>query len=91
MWHSAKYLGTNDKDTNTLVFTLAKAIEKAREILMQHFVGCTIREAHGGWIDNGTEYQAYTLVIYLSETTLEAVHDAADELIDVFHQNSALI
>ena len=58
---------------------------------MQHFGVYTIREAHGGWIDNGTEYQAYTLVIYLGDTTLEAVHDAADKLIDVFHQNSALI
>ena len=39
----------------------------------------------------GTEYQEYTLVIYLSDTTLEAVHTAADELIATFNQSSVLI
>ena len=50
-----------------------------------------IQEAHGGWIDGDTEYQEYTLVIYLSDTTEDAVHSAADELIEVFHQSSVLI
>ena len=85
------YLGTNDKDTNKPVFTQAEAMEKAREILIAHFGGYTIQEAHGGWIDDGTEYQEYTLVIYLSDTTEEAVHEAADELIATFNQSSVLI
>ena len=85
------YLGTNDKDTNKPVFTQAEAMEKAREILIDHFGGYTIQEAHGGWIDGDTEYQEYTLVIYLSDTTEDAVHSAADELIEVFHQSSVLI
>lgn len=85
------YLGTNDKETNKPVFTQQEAMEKAREILISHFGGYTIQEAHGGWIDNGTEYQEYTLVIYLSDTTDEAVYGAADELIDTFHQSSVLI
>ena len=78
------YLGTNDKDTNKPVFTQAEAMEKAKEILISHFGGYTIQEAHGGWIDDdGTEYQEYTLVIYLSDTTLDAVHAAADELVGI--------
>lgn len=85
------YLGTNDKDTNKPVFTQAEAMERARQILIDHFGGYTIQEAHGGWIDDGTEYQEYTLVIYLSDTTPDAVHAAADELIDVFRQRSVLI
>ena len=86
------YLGTNDKDTNLPVFTQSEAMEKAREILIQRFGGYTIQEAHGGWIgDDGTEYQEYTLVIYLSDTTEDQVHAAADELIQVFHQSSVLI
>ena len=85
------YLGTNDKETNKPVFTQQEAMEKAREILISHFGGYTIQEAHGGWVDNGTEYQEYTLVIYLSDTTDEAVYGAADELIDTFHQSSVLI
>jgi hypothetical protein len=85
------YLGTNDKDTNTPVFTQAEAMEKAREILLRNFGGYTIQEAHGGWIDDGKEYQEYTLVIYLSDTTLEKVHAAADELVSVFRQSSVLI
>ena len=85
------YLGTNDKDTNLPVFTPEEAMTKAQEILIRHFGGYTIQEAHGGWIDNGTIYQEYTLVIYLSDTTPEAVHAAADELIEVFHQSSVMI
>ena len=86
------YLGTNDMDTNKPVFTQTEAMEKAREILIRLFGGYTIQEAHGGWIgDDGMEYQEYTLVIYLSDTTEEQVHLAADELIRVFHQSSVLI
>ena len=85
------YLGTNDKDTVTPVFTEAEALEQLKAILIRRFGGYTIQEAHGGWIDDGKEYQEYTLVIYLSDTTLEEVHAAADEMIEVFHQSSVLI
>ena len=86
------YLGTNDKDTNKPVFTQAEAMEQARSVLIRLFGGYTIQEAHGGWIgDDGTEYQEYTLVIYLSDTTEDQVHAAADELISLFHQSSVLI
>ena len=85
------YLGTNDKDTNKPVFTQAEALEQAKEILVKHFGGYTIQEAQGGWLDNGELYQEYTLVIYLSDTTEEAIHQAADELIETFRQSSILI
>ena len=85
------YLGTNDKDTNKPVFTQSEAMEQAKDILIRHFGGYTIQEAHGGWVDEGKLYQEYTLVIYLSDTTPEAVHAAADELVEVFHQSSVLI
>ena len=85
------YLGTNDKDTNAPVFTQEEALAHAKDILIRHFGGYTIQEAHGGWIDNDTRYQEYTLVIFLSNTNLEAVHAAADEMIDVFRQSSVLI
>ena len=86
------YLGTNDKDTDKPVFTQAEAKEKAKEILIRHFGGYTLQEADGGWVgDDGTVYQEYTLVIYLSDTTEDAVHAAADELIQAFNQSSVLI
>ena len=85
------YLGTNDKDTNKPVFTQAEAVEKAKDILIRHFGGYTIQEAHGGWIDDGKVYQEYTIVIYLSDTTPEKVHAAADELVETFRQSSVLI
>ena len=85
------YLGTNDKDTNEPVFEPDEAKAQAESILIDHFGGYTIQEANGGWIDEGTVYQEYTLVIYLSDTTLEQVHAAADELIRVFNQSSVLI
>ena len=85
------YLGTNDKDSNQPVFNAEDAKAKAEEILLEHFGGYTIQEANGGWVDSGTVYQEYTLVIYLSDTTLEAVHAAADDMIQAFHQSSVLI
>ena len=85
------YLGTNDKDTNKPVFTQAEAVEKAKDILIRHFGGYTIQEAHGGWIDDGKVYQEYMIVIYLSDTTPEKVHAAADELVETFRQSSVLI
>lgn len=85
------YLGTNDKDSNQPVFTPEEAKKKAEEILIDHFGGYTIQEASGGWKDGDTEYQEYTLVIYLSDTNPEQVHSAADEMIEEFHQSSVLI
>ena len=85
------YLGTNAKGNNKPVFTQAEAKEQLKAILLKHFGGYTIQEADGGWVDGDTAYQEYTLVIYLSDTTEEKVHAAADELIQVFDQSSVLI
>ena len=85
------YLGTNDKDTNEPAFTPDEAQEKAKEILLEHFEGFTIQEAHGGWVDGDTVYNEYMLVIYLSDTDLETVHEAAEDMIREFNQSSVLI
>ncbi len=85
------YLGTNDKDTNNPVFSPEESMEKAKEILIKNFGGYTIQEASGGWIDGDQVYQEYTLVIYLSDTNIEQVHKACDELIKEFNQSSVLI
>ena len=85
------YLGTNDKDTNEPVCDPEEAKERAEEILIDHFGGYTIQEANGGWEDGGIRYQEYTLVIYLSDTTSDEVHAAADDLINAFRQSSVLI
>ncbi len=86
------YLGTNDKDTNKPVFSPAEAKKKLKEILIKNFGGYTIQEAEGGWVDDdGTEFEEYTLVIYLSDTTREKVHEVSDKLISLFHQSSILI
>ncbi len=85
------YVGTNDKDTNQPVCTPDEAMETAKEILIDRFGGYTIQEAHGGWIDGDTEYQEYTLVIHLSDTTPDDVHKTCDVFIDRFNQSSILI
>ena len=86
------YLGTNDKDTNKPVYSREESKEHAKAILMKDFGGYTIQEAEGGWRgDDGTEYQEYTLVIYLSDTDIDTVHATAKKLIDEFHQSSVLI
>ena len=86
------FLGTNDKDSNQPVFDKETSIEKAKEILTDHFGGYTIQDANGGWVgDDGTLYQEYTLVIYLSDTDIDAVHSACDDLVKTFNQSAILI
>ena len=85
------YVGTNDKDTDEPVCSLEEAKVRAAEILVDHFGGYTIQEANGGWQDGDTIYQEDSLVIYLSDTTLDKVHAAADDLIQAFNQSSILI
>ena len=77
--------------TQTNRFPPEEAKSRAEEILLDSFGGYTIQEANGGWIDEGLVYREYTLVIYLSDTTLEQVHEAADILIREFNQSSVLI
>ena len=86
------YLGTNDKDTDEPVYTPEESKRILKEILLRHMGEYTIQEAEGGWVsENGTEYQEYTLVILLSDTTLDKVHALCDELIDKFDQDAVLI
>jgi hypothetical protein len=85
------YLGTNDKDSNQPVFPPETAEKELEKILIQHFGGYTISDARGGWVDGDTTYQEYTLVIYLSDTDMDAVHAACRDMINTFHQSSVLI
>ena len=86
------YLGTTDKDTGKPVCTQVDALQKVQELLMARFRGYTVQEAHGGWVgEDDTKYQEYTLVIYLSATTEDAVYAAADELMAAFNQKTVLI
>ena len=85
------YLGTNDKDTNLPKFDEEKAKEEAEKILINHFSGYTIQTANGGWKENDIIYNEFTLVIYLSDTNIDKVHKACDDLIAKFNQSSILI
>lgn len=86
------YLGTNDKDTNTPKFSEEEAKAKLDTILTKYFEGFTIQEATGGWTnEDGSVSHEYTLVIYLSDTTLDKVHAASDELLEEYNQSTVLI
>ena len=85
------FLGTNDQDTNEPVFSQDEAKARLEDILLKHFGGYTILEANGGWADDGTIYREYTLVIYLTDTTMDKVRIAADEMLGIFNQKSVLI
>ena len=86
------YCGTNDKDTNEPVGSREECMETAKKILIDRFGGYTIQEAEGGWVgDDGKVFQEFTMVIFLSDTTKDQVHAAADELIQAFRQSRILI
>ncbi len=86
------FLGTNDKDTNEPYGTAEEVKSKVDEVLTKYFEGFTIQEANGGWVNNdGSVAHEYTVVILLSDTTLDLVHQASDDLIKEFNQSSILI
>lgn len=86
------YVGTNDKDSNEPVYEPEEAREHLESILTEHFYGFTIQEARGGWLnDDGSVAHEYTLVVYLSDTTLDEVHAACDDLVVEFNQSAILI
>ena len=90
--HYTMYVGTNDKDTNQPVFSAEEARNRADQILSKHFDGYTIQEAHGVWKnEDGSIAHEYTLVVTLSDTTLDKVHSASDDFIKEFHQSSVMI
>lgn len=86
------YVGTNDSNTNQPVYPPDQCKERAKAILVKEVGGYTIQEAEGGWVDdNGELYQEYTMVVYLSDTTLDKVHAVCDDFIKEFNQSSVLI
>ena len=67
-------------------------MEHLEQILTEHFGGFTIQDARGGWVnDDGSIAHEYTMVVYLSDTDLDAVHSACDDLIQEFNQSAILI
>ena len=86
------FIGTNDKDSNEPVFESEDCREHLEQILTDHFGGFTIQDARGGWVnDDGSIAHEYTMVVYLSDTDLDAVHSACDDLIQEFNQSAILI
>ena len=86
------YVGTNDQASNQPLYPSEEAKKKVEDILVKHFSGYTIQDAYGGWTDdNGNRCQEYTVVVYLSYTTIDKVHKAADELSKELNQGTILI
>ncbi len=86
------YLGLPDKNEDGTEFTDAQAKDLLETILVRHFSGYTIQNALGGWTeDDGTYDHENSLVIYLSDTDMEHVKEAADELLKEFDQHTILI
>ena len=86
------FLGTNDKDTYAPYGTPEEVKTKVDEVLTKHVEGFTIQEANGGWTnDNGTVDHEYTVVILLSDTTIDKVHAICDDLIKTFNQSAILV
>lgn len=86
------FLGLPDKNEDGTEFTDAQAKDLLETILVRHFSGYTIQNALGGWTeDDGTYDHENSLVIYLSDTDMEHVKEAADELLKEFDQHTILI
>ena len=85
------YLGLSRPDDGSML-TFEEGKEKLQPILVKHFSGFTIQTAYGGWRDDqGVYCEENTLVIYLSDTNIEKVREAADDMIKEFGQSSILI
>ena len=75
--------------------------EEAKDVQYVMYVGtndkdtnepvCTPEEAKARVDESGKRYNEYTVVVYLSDTDIDSVHRAADDLIKEFNQSSVLI
>ena len=86
------YIGTNDKDTY-LPMDKDLARSKVDNICLEYFSdGFTLYEATGAWKnEDETVTHEYTLIVYVSGTTQERVHQASDKMIVELNQSSILI
>lgn len=86
------FLGLPAENEDGSEFTDAQAKDLLETILVRHFSGYTIQNALGGWTDDDGNYDhENSLVIYISDTDMEHVKAAADEMLKEFDQNTILI
>ena len=86
------FLGLPAENEDGSEFTDAQAKDLLETILVRHFSGYTIQNALGGWTDDDGNYDhENSLVIYISDTDMEHVKAAADEMLKEFDQHTILI
>lgn len=86
------FVGTSDSKTHQPVYPSAMCLDMTKTVLTRRLGTYVIQEAQGGRVgEDGSEYQDYTMVIYLYDITEEDVHSVASELGKLFNQSSVLI
>lgn len=86
------YVGTNDKDNNEQMFTVEEAKKIIDKICYKYLEGYTIENAIGSWADeNGKSNHENTIVCIFDDAPKEKVYAIADEILEVFNQNTILI
>lgn len=85
------YIGTNDKDTDAPVCPPEEAKKRVEIILSKYSNSYAVQEASNSVSDNGAVYREYTLVAYISDTDIENVHAAADEILRGLNQSIVTI
>ena len=86
------FVGTSDKKTHQPVYPAAMCLDMTNTVLTRRLDTYIIQEAQGSRVgEDGSEYQDFTMVIYLYDVAEDEVRSVATELGMLFNQGSVLI
>ena len=86
------FVGTSDSKTHQPVYPSAMCLDMTKTVLTRRLDTYIIQEAQGSRVgEDGSEYQDFTMVIYLYDVAEDEVRSVATELGMLFNQGSVLI
>lgn len=86
------YVGLNDAETKKQIFETEKYLQQLKEICFTYHVPFSVGIEEGGYFhDNGDYVEEKTLVLTLIDAEKDTIQKIAEDLRELFHQESVLL
>ena len=86
------YVGLNDAETKKQIFETEKYLQQLKEICFTYHVPFSVGMEEGGYFhDNGDYVEEKTLVLTLIDAEKDTIQKIAEDLRELFHQESVLL
>lgn len=92
MLETRLYVGLNDAETKKQIFETEKYLQQLKEICFTYHVPFSVGIEEGGYFhDNGDYVEEKTLVLTLIDAEKDTIQKIAEDLRELFHQESVLL